>query len=101
MRSCNAGENGRTIADVIWLVGVPVKPDAARALIAMLLNDGSSDAMGGARAIAQAVRVGAGVVALTHEQRAAVARALEDAPAGLGELRGVLVREVRGRDGDA
>jgi hypothetical protein len=83
---------------VIWLVGVPVKSEDARSLIAMLLADSGSDAMDAAKVIAGAVRVERGIVALTVEQRTAILGVLDDPRPGLAELREVLVADVLAGD---
>ena len=82
----------RTLRPVIWLVGIPVRPEDARHLVTTLLADSSPNAIDTARTLTHALDAHAISVALTKDQRSAILAALEDPPAGLGELRSVLVR---------
>ena len=79
---------------MIWLVGVPVRPEDARSLVTTLLADGSKDAIDAARVVAGCLDAHKITVPLTNKERMAILAVLEDPPPGLGELRGALVRQV-------
>jgi hypothetical protein len=68
------------------LAGIPVAAELVRELVAAV----AEPAAGTLQAALDARR---GTIALTVFERKQILRALEDCPDGLGELRGVLVRE--------
>jgi hypothetical protein len=74
----------------MMLAGVPV-PDRLALDLARLLRDTGLDST--AAALEEAYDQERAVVALTILDREAILRVLDDAPEGLGELRGVLMRE--------
>ena len=78
---------------MLRLFGVPVNPDDVRALVATLVNDNEPRSLTAARTISRALEAEAALVALTAEERDAILAALEDPPAGLAELRAVLLRD--------
>ena len=78
----------------MYLAGVPVRDDAILEL-ARLLDDDPQLATRLEDAWSRDIRV----FALTIPERETIIRALDDPPAGLEELRGVLLREHVARDG--
>ena len=78
------------------LAGVPVA-DANVLELARLVRDAGFDETAGR--LEDAWKLEVKVLALTIPEREAILRALDDPPAGLAELRGVLVREHEWRLG--
>ena len=75
------------------LLGIPVSDDDCRHLIATLLVEGTPDALSAAAMITKGVDRDLYAVGLSRPERTAVLACLEDPPAGLVELCGVLMRE--------
>jgi hypothetical protein len=82
---------------MLTLFGVPVTPENARHIVASLIADGSSYAMSAAAVIQTDLDRDLYAVALEPEERDAILSVLEDRPAGLVDLRGLLARDQRGR----
>ncbi len=74
----------------MMLTGIPVRPELVRAL-AEIVDEPA------AGTLEQALEREVTVLALTIEDRERILRALDDPPAGLAELRGVLLREAEWR----
>jgi hypothetical protein len=81
---------------MLRLFGVPVKYGDARALVAALLADGSDDAVAAAGLIDVAIRRRLAGLVLSAELRSAIVVALDNAPAGLLDLREALRIDQRG-----
>ena len=86
------------MAAVLRLFGIPVAPADARALVATLVSDGSTDAIAAAARITAGLDRGRGLVALEPKHRDAILRTLEDPSDGLAELRGGLIRDREQRN---
>jgi hypothetical protein len=80
----------RCTLEAMMLAGTPVR-DADVLELARLLRDAGFDDVAGR--LEDAYDVETKVLALTIDNREAIVRALDDPPAGLTELRGVLLRE--------
>jgi hypothetical protein len=80
---------------MLTLFGVSVNAENARRLVASLIVDGSADALDAAETIAHAVSRGSHAVAVVPPMRNAILTVLENPPAGLEDLRGVLARDHR------
>ena len=78
---------------MLRLFGIPLTPENVLHLIAVLLADGSPDAISAAAMIHRGLDRDLFAVALESEQRDAILAVLEDPPEGLVELRGVLARD--------
>ena len=70
----------------MMLAGIPVRPELVRALAEIVDEPTASE-------LEQALEREVVILALTIEDRECILRALDDPPAGLAELRGVLLRE--------
>lgn len=86
------------VQTLLWLFGVPVSPDDARALVTTLITEGTAPAFAAAARISQALERGVRVVGLEPRQRDAVLATLESPPDGLAELRGALIRDRERRN---
>jgi hypothetical protein len=86
------------VQTLLWLFGVPVSPDDARALVTTLITEGTAPAFAAAARIGQALERGVRVVGLEPRQRDAVLATLESPPDGLAELRGALIRDRERRN---
>jgi hypothetical protein len=79
----------------VWLWGIPVDREDAKALVATLIADGSPDAVAAAKRIGSRLDQGSdGLVALEPQHRDAIIAVLEDPPDGLNELRGAAKQRV-------
>ena len=86
------------LAEVLGCVFVrPTFAHALEGFVASLFADGSPAAMSAAAMIQKGVDRDLYAVALEPEERDAILAVLEDPPAGLEELRGVLARDQRDR----
>ena len=82
---------------MLTLYGVSVTAENARHIIASLFADGSPAAMSAAATIQKGVDRDLYAVALEPEARDAILSVLEDPPASLEDLCGVLARDQRDR----
>ena len=74
-------------------MAVGIGDDDARHLVATLIADGTPDALTAAGQITKGVERDLYAIGLTRAERTALLGCLEDPPAGLAELRGVLMRD--------
>ena len=74
----------------MWLAGIPVREDLVRYLARLLEEDGVKTT---AAILHTAVAKGQAIAAPDIDDREAILITLDDPPEGLGELRGVLLRE--------
>ena len=82
---------------MLTLYGVSVTAENARHIVASLFADGRPAAMSAAAAIQKGVDRDLYAVALEQAERDAILAVLEDPPAGLEDLHGVLARDQRDR----
>ena len=82
----------------MWLWGIAVDQEGAKALVATLITDGSPDSVAAVgRISARLDQGGNGLVALEPAHRDAILAVLENAPDGLNELRGRLAEDAAQR----
>ena len=84
---------------MIKLQGVPITKSDARSLVTTLLAVDTPDTVSAARTIYDALYADADSVNLTTEQRDAVLLVLDEPPAMLAQLRGVLAWDHEFRNG--
>jgi hypothetical protein len=78
---------------VVRVLGIPLNPADAKWLIAALYRESHGPAVSAALRIDRGIDHDLYAVALTPDEWAAVLGVLDDPPAGLLELRGVLMRD--------
>jgi hypothetical protein len=84
---------------MLRIFGIAVDDEDARALVATLVSDGSTDAIAAAARITAGLDRGRGLVALDPKHRDAILRTLEGPADGLAELRGRLADDYAERHG--
>jgi hypothetical protein len=78
---------------MLFIYGCPIPRSEAAALVGLLLEDGSDDALNAAGQIQHALMVDRVVVGLAPNDRDAVLHVLDDAPSELQDLRDSLSRD--------
>ena len=89
---------GRDSLTLLRLFGIPVTAADARHLTATLIADGEPHALSAAHVIEKGLERDLYTVVLERDQRDAILRVLDDAPAGLTALRAVLARDNADRN---